>query len=344
MDVKKLILTELKRKKKIATSDIVKKTGFSRAYAHRFLKGLQDEGKINLIGRANSSFYVLTGRGFVSKETVFSRTLSNGKNLVEDVILTDIKKERPAIFKGLPKNIADIFDYTFTEILNNAIEHSASKRIFVNVQRGQKDIGFQVFDWGVGVFNNIKKKFKLKSPAEAIEHLLKGKQTTLPQAHSGKGLFFTSRLADVLTLKSFGKKMIFDNKINDIFVGDLKQSAKGTKVAFNISLGSKKTIRKVFQKYADKNFFFSKTDFKVKILGLGAGSYISRSEARRLLFGLNKFRHLTLDFKKVDAIGHGFADEVFRVWQKNHPKVTINHINANESVKLMIKRALSAFE
>jgi len=35
--------------------------------------------------------------------------------------------------------------------------------------------------------------------------------------------------------------------------------------------------------------------------------------------GLEKFEMVVLDFKGVQMVGQGFADEVFRVWQKNWP-------------------------
>ena len=34
--------------------------------------------------------------------------------------------------------------------------------------------------------------------------------------------------------------------------------------------------------------------------------------------GLERFREVVLDFAGVDAIGQGFADEVFRVWARAH--------------------------
>ena len=58
MDIKKLILKELAKKKKIKVADIVKATGFSRAYVNRFFEGLRNEGKIILVGRANKAHYI----------------------------------------------------------------------------------------------------------------------------------------------------------------------------------------------------------------------------------------------------------------------------------------------
>jgi len=74
----------------------------------------------------------------------------------------------------------------------------------------------------------------------------------------------------------------------------------------------------------------------------GASEYISRSQARRVVNGLDKFKTVTLDFKDVDTLGQGFADEVFRVWKLSHPGIDIAVENANENVEFMIKRAKAA--
>ena len=62
---------------------------------------------------------------------------------------------------------------------------------------------FTVSDRGVGAFESVRKKFKMKNSFEAAEHLLKGKQTTAPERHSGQGIFFTSRIADHFALERF---------------------------------------------------------------------------------------------------------------------------------------------
>ena len=47
------------------------------------------------------------------------------------------------------------------------------------------------------------------------------------------------------------------------------------------------------------------------------------------------------DFKEVESIGQAFADEVFRVFKKQHPHINIIPINANEPVTQMINRVES---
>ena len=337
MDIKKTILKYLNARGEVKIADIVRKTGFSRAYIHRFFKELQNEGRVILTGKTNQARYILAKqKKFLKKPLVFQRSLPN-KNLSEDLILEDIKKETDIFYKLRP-NIIDILDYSFSEMLNNAIEHSKSKKILVQMQKTGSGIKFMVADSGVGIYNDIKKKFKLKNTIEAIDLLLKGKQTTAPKTHTGEGIFFTSKIADEMIIKSSGKKLIFDNKIKDIFIRDIKK-AKGTKVVFEISKFSKKNLLVIFKEYADADFGFNKTKIIVKLLKLGGQSYISRSQARRLVFGLEKFQRVVLDFKDVETIGQAFADEVFRIWREKYPQIKIKFINYNKNVEFMIKRA-----
>ena len=55
--------------------------------------------------------------------------------------------------------------------------------------------------------------------------------------------------------------------------------------------------------------------------------------------GLEKFREIILDFKDVEEIGQAFADEIFRVFQNEHPNINLHPINTNEQIAKMILRA-----
>ncbi|HEX9917469.1 MAG TPA: DUF4325 domain-containing protein [candidate division Zixibacteria bacterium] len=338
MDLKALILKRLERKGRINSDEIVKATGFSRAYVNRFFQELRDQGKIVLLGKANRAHYVLASEGAVtdakSKITDITLNLEN-KELYEDKVLDQIKK-KTGIFMGLRKEISDILDYVFSEMLNNAIEHSASKIIRVVIKKDENNISFAVVDRGIGIFNNIMRKKKLGSALEAIQDLLKGKQTTMPKLHSGEGIFFTSKVADMLIIQGSNKKLIFNNLLDDVFIEDIKP-VNGTKVNFSIERNAKKKLSDIFRKYTDSSFEFSKTSVTVKLFRMDS-KYISRSEARRIVAGLDKFKKIILDFKGIKTIGQGFADEIFRVWGSGHPEITIEILNANDNVRFMIKR------
>lgn len=339
MDIKKHILRAVVKRGRIKVLDITKETGLSRAYVSRLFHELRMDGKIVLLGKANRARYILASasNARLAKQSSmsFSRYLNNSK-LSEDLVLGEIKKET-GIFMNLPTNISRILDYAFTEILNNAIEHSRSKTIFVKMSRDQ-EIKFSIDDNGVGIFQNIIKKKKLKNDLEAIQELLKGKQTTAPEAHTGEGIFFTSKIADMFTIKGSGKKLIFNNNIDDIFINNIKK-IRGTKVEFKIAPKSKRDLSAVFKEYSNDAFEFSKTKVVVDLYRLGS-EFISRSQARRIMTGLDKFQTIILDFKNVGTVGQAFADEVFRVWKSNHSGIEIINKNANENIEFMIKRAL----
>lgn len=337
MDVKDLIFNFLKKNGRVTTADVVGKTGLSRAYAQRFLKDLAGDGSIVRMGKANQAHYVpAVKKGAPPIKPSRVRKIITNKGLAEDKVLSQIKEES-SIFQKIAGNVSSIIDYAFTEMLNNAIEHSTSDKIDIIIMKTTSDIRFTVADRGVGIFNNIMGKKHLASTMDAIQELLKGKETTAPAAHSGEGIFFTSKIADDLTIKSFEKKIVFDNIGQDIYIKDI-QSVKGTKVDFVLDLKSKKTLLDVFNQYTDESFQFSKTGVKVKLYHQDV-DYVSRSQARRILAGLEKFKTVEFDFKDVATVGQAFADEVFRVWQTTYKDIKIMIKNANENIMLMIRRA-----
>ena len=340
MDIKDLIIKTLQKNGEVRASEIIKISGFSRAYINRFFRELREEGVITIIGKANKAKYISASKNVVFEEkrliNKVCRILKN-KNLDEAKVFADIRKNS-GIFQDLSDNIFNIFEYAFTEMLNNAIEHSDSDKIEVHVEKKKNNVLFEVRDKGVGIFNNIAEKKHLKNIMEAIQDLLKGKQTTEPASHSGEGVFFTSRVGDILTVESSQKKLIFDNFVEDIFLRDINKKSKGTRIVFSISLDSDKKIDKIFRKYTDDSFVFNKTEVIIELYDRDA-SYVSRSQARRLLSGLEKFKTIILDFKGIDTVGQGFADEIFRIWRNKYPRKNIITKNVVENVEFMIKRA-----
>lgn len=337
MEIAEIILKDIREKGQITVSGIVKKTGYSQPYVNRFFTKLAEEGSIIKSGKGKNTVYVPAGKDSFKNILKYSARLKN-KNLSESHVLESIKKQS-GIFSGIPGKLNSLISYSFTEMLNNAIEHSGSDYIKVTVERLRGVIKFEITDHGIGIFNNIRKKYKLNNDFDAINELLKGKRTTMPDKHSGEGIFFTSKAADVFIIQSSGKKILFNNIIDDIFLSETRL-LKGTKINFSVSEKSVKSLKKIFDEYTDDEFRFSKTKIFVKLYKI-SDEFISRSQARRILYGLNEFTTITLDFRNVKFVGQGFADEIFRVYKKMNPKTSICYINADRNVEFMIKRALA---
>ena len=215
----------------------------------------------------------------------------------------------------------------------------SSKFIDIDLAVDSRACSFAVRDSGVGVFANVMKEKRLASEMEAIEDILKGKQTTQPERHSGQGIFFTSKIVERFVLESHKKRLIVDNRIDDIFLEDMR-SLKGTRVICEIDANTASKLAELFREYASEEFAFDRTKVTVKLFESGE-SYVSRSQAKRLLHSLEQFREIVLDFTGVESVGQAFADEVFRVFAADHPEIRIEPINMGENVEFMVRRALT---
>jgi hypothetical protein len=113
----------------------------------------------------------------------------------------------------------------------------------------------------------------------------------------------------------------------------------GTRVFCEIDTNTKKTSLSIFEQFRkDNNFVVTRPT--VMLFQYGT-TFVSRSEAKRLLRSLQKFEEIELDFQNVQSVGQGFVDEVFRVWATEHPSHKITPININSKVKFMVERGMS---
>lgn len=338
MDIKDTILSLASKRGKLKTSDVVKELNQtrSRQYVNSVIRDMVHKGLLLKAGTTAGAFYVLPENENLLGDEVAVRLKREG--LEEHKVFDDLK-EKALFLNNLKENVSSILFYAFTEILNNAIEHSRSQYIEIRIRSDKENVEFTVNDFGVGVFKNVMQKRNLHSELEAIQDLLKGKTTTQPHSHTGEGIFFTSKITDVFVLESFEYRLRVDNIIKDIFIEEVSPQKRGTKVTFIISLASEKHLNDVFSKFVTEpgEVGFDKTEIKVRLYVSGT-VYISRSQARRILTGLDKFKTIILDFDRVTTVGQAFADEIFRVFQQRHHDITIRAINAVEPVKFMIDR------
>jgi len=326
----------------IKTASLAKEFRVSRQYAARLMKQLVREETIIIVGRKPDIAYTTPEYAKTHVEVFpkrFSKKYTN-KNLEEHMVLEEVENNFPRIFK-LKEHVRNIFTYAFSEMFNNAIEHSRSKTIEVNVGVEGKRLFFSVRDWGIGVFRNVMHERNLRSELEAIQDLLKGKVTTAPRAHSGEGIFFTSKAADLFVLNSYGHRLTINNPRDDISIRRNHRGIKGTQVYIAIETESDKHLDDVFKRYTnthpDSDYGFDKTEVRVKLYLMG-GIHVSRSQARRVLSGLEKFKTVILDFENVPTVGQAFADEIFRVFKNKHSDIQLIPTNMNEGVNFMINR------
>jgi anti-sigma regulatory factor (Ser/Thr protein kinase) len=333
MTAKERILQLAKRQGNLKSGDLVPILKISRQAVAKHLKQLVDQGELTKTGSTREATYRLKGKKEDSASNILT-LVKKLKGLQEDQVFEEVQV-RLGLKQHLSQNVHSIASYAFTEMLNNAIDHSGSvqARIEIKIEKGV--FHFSIEDAGIGIFENVRKGFRLENEIEAAHHVFKGKQTTMPSHHSGQGIFFTSRIADVFSVRSHQLEAVVDNEKQDFMIKDSRKKA-GTVVQFSIKARSKKSLQTLFQEYANEDFEFDKNTVRVQLVGT---ELVSRSQAKRFLLGLEKFQRILLDFENVKGIGQAFADEIFRVFPKQHPGIQIDFINANSPIQFMIARA-----
>jgi hypothetical protein len=99
----------------------------------------------------------------------------------------------------------------------------------------------------------------------------------------------------------------------------------------------------VFNEFSPSDeFVFNKTVIPLKLAQYEPNSLVSRSQAKRILNGLESFNNIIFDFNDVPMVGQAFADEIFRVYANKNPNKVISYINLTSHAKFMVKRAINA--
>lgn len=75
---------------------------------------------------------------------------------------------------NLPQNVLDIWHYGFTEMLNNAIDHSEGDYIRVRLNKTAINAEISIYDDGVGIFKKIQAKLDLIDERQAVLELAEG--------------------------------------------------------------------------------------------------------------------------------------------------------------------------
>jgi DNA-binding transcriptional ArsR family regulator len=321
----KRIIRSLAAKGSTTSGEVQAAAGISRQAAHHHLRALVEDGVLRLVGVGRGARYI--------QSVLFASTFATA-GAAEDRVWQGVRTEVPML-DALAPNVREIIGYAFTEMVNNAIEHSGAAEARVAIQHEHRVWAFEVVDEGVGAFEHVQRTFQLPDALAALQHLMKGKVTSSPTRHSGQGIFFTSRAVDLFRLEANGLAWTVDNRRGDQAAGTSPRH-RGTRVRCELAETTSAELRAVFDAFSEaESLAFDRSTLRLIDRGL---SLVSRSEARRIATGLERFREVTLDFLDVRDVGQAFVDELFRVWAGDHPGTALVPINTSPPVEAMIRR------
>lgn len=333
-DIRRYILEHVESNPEDVAKLTATKFGITRQAVNKHIKRLTDEGALSESGNTRGRAYKLAP--LAECDQVYPIT----EDLAEDQVwLTDVKPNLGA----LPDNVMNIWHHGFTEMFNNAIDHSEGTAIVVMIAKTAIDTQMSIADNGIGIFKKIQTAKGLLDARHALLELSKGKLTTDPKRHSGEGIFFTSRMFDSFDINATGISWQHEfGESEDWLLDEPTLDGLGTMVMLKLNNHTSRTTTKVFDQFASgEDFAFNKTVVPVKLAQYGNDQLISRSQAKRLLARVELFRVVLFDFSGVPMIGQAFADEIFRVFAANHPEIEMLPTRANSEVKRMIDRVRS---
>ena len=317
-------------------NDIVKVTaekfGLTRQAVHKHVHRLMEKGAITEAGKTRNKVYRLAP--LVS----WNKTYRVPSRITEDQVWNE--DVAPSL-GAMAANVLNIWHYGFTEMFNNALEHSGSSLITVEMEKTAASVEIYIQDNGVGIFKKIQGAADLLDERHAVLELAKGKFTTDPANHSGEGIFFSSRMFDNFVILSSSVYFSHEFDKKEDWIMQSTHTVTGTMVRMKLFNHTSRTTKKIFDKFSvGDDYGFTKTVVPVKLTQYGDDNLVSRSQAKRLLARIEKFKIVVFDFADVTSIGQAFADEVFRVFSIRHPDIEVTSINTTQDVKKMISRAL----
>ncbi len=303
--------------------------GMSRQGVHRHIQSLRKQKALKIRGTTRNRRYTLRPLAKFLEGYPLNSTLEEDRIWRRDI--------RP-VLGDLPDNVLTIWQHGFTEIMNNAIEHSAGQRVLVSVEKTAIATHMMISDDGQGIFKKLQRELDLEDERHAVLELAKGKLTTDPAQHTGEGIFFTSRMFDQFIILSGTVSFNHTHGEDEDWIFDDHASHEGTAVFMDLTNTASRTTKEVFDRFTSgEEYAFTKTVIPVRLAKYGGEQLISRSQAKRLLARIDRFKVVIFEFTGVDMIGQAFADEVFRVFTEGHPEMELLALKVSPPVEHMIR-------
>ena len=337
--IKRYMLEKIRQEDEAFIEKTMKNFQISITTVKRYIKECLEKGIISETSEGKIEYELVNN--------IYTYDYENAGQLNEDIIYFE---DVAPLLKDLSREAASVWAYAFMEMMNNAIEHSKATHIRCVVKRDYLYTEISIADNGIGIFKNVQQYLERElnkkiSYQDVLVELYKGKLTTSKKNHSGEGIFFTSKAltefaiwsdASILSYGCFNKEkfvtshlIAYYNYLNQI----------GTMVTMKLENSTTRKLGEVFDMFAPMEEGFVRTRIPIKEV-CPYGEPIARSQARRIVHRLEEFKQVELDFEGIDFMGQGFADEIFRVFQREHPEVELIPINACRSVLGMIKHVI----
>jgi anti-sigma regulatory factor (Ser/Thr protein kinase) len=148
---------------------------------------------------------------------------------------------------ALAPDVVRLAQHVFIELVNNAIDHSGGTSVTVSMRQTALHLQLLVSDDGVGLFERVEQAHAIADPALAMFELAKGRLTSQPEGHAGRGLFYAARAADVFDLHANRNGYQHRGLEGRGWLRTRAAADRGTTVFVGIALDSPRTLDEVMR-------------------------------------------------------------------------------------------------
>ena len=330
--IKKFILDNLSSHERDIIHTTIKRFGLSRQGVLKHMHSLIDQKQIVAHGKTRDRFYELI------PQVNYTKTINLDDGISSEEIIKNNIIPHIAL---LPKNIREIIQFTFGALISNIVDHSKASKFYFKLYFTYDDLHIIITDNGTGIFGHIQSSLLIESAHFAAIEIAKGTVTTDPMNHSGDELNAVIKLFDNVQIESTGKTLKYSNNSQNWSIKDSTQNI-GTRIHLKINPTSKRTCQKIFDAILKREQSCLRIPIKLLILP-GNELINSRKQAKNILRKVDDYEAVEFDFYNIDIIGPAFADELVRKTTKIYKKINIQWVNSNETIDLMMSRALNRF-
>ena len=336
LDEKDALILATARQTTVLASTAAERTGLSRVAVSRRIKKLADTGYLERHGSGTRQTYSPGANRFWLLQTDVATVAQSGGEFGA------WERHVAPLLQELPGNVVNLANIAFTEMVNNVLDHSQARHVRMAAHVFESHLQMLVADDGVGIFKRIAQALELFDDRLALLELAKGKFTTAPEAHSGMGIFVSSRMLDGFAIDS--KELTFDLRMDAQKLAAFnwvdapalsRATGQGTAVRMDLALNTTRTTQAVYKTYFSSDAVggdaFHTTEIPVRLAQLSS-QLTSRSQGKWVVERATQFKTVVLDFAGVTLVGQGFVDEVFRVFATAHPEVRLKPVNLRPEV------------
>ncbi|MBI87343.1 MAG: hypothetical protein CMG63_04600 [Candidatus Marinimicrobia bacterium] len=328
--IKKFILDNLSNHQKDIIQTAISKFGVSRQAVHKHMKSLINDNKVLAHGVTRGRYYELVPTVNFSKSFNIDQFSSD---------LEIIKKHIIPNFKSLSKNIYEILEFSASVLISNVIEHSGATKIYCKIYINHDNAHFVVSDNGVGVFGKIAQKLKLNDVKLATLELAKGRLANDPEDLACAELNAVVRSFDEAKIES--SKIALSYRSNDQ-KWKINNSVQkyGSRIHLIINPLSKKTCSEtLFQVFNNEN---KHVRIPLNLLQISNVRVMNSSNyVLNALRNVKGYKKVEFDFQNINLIGPTFANALIINTLKDNHSAEINWINSNETIDLLMARAVN---